>query len=1163
MLKIQLFRTPLVYRGEQPVEIKHRASRALLFYLAAQKSPVSRSALIGLFWPDFDEQKARATLRDYLHKLRHDLRDNNFILTRQETIQLNPARSQVDYLEFESQTAQILPRLNHLSEQLSLPAPLYQQMAQTVNACQASHFLQSTDFDISSELADWQYAAALEVETQLLTMLARLAEHETLAGRDDLALHWLGMGLRLDRLNEASNEKFLKLLLKQGLLARAREHFSSLKNAFLAENYADLPESLQALEAPLFHPETLQQQQQTPAWALRPTMHVPFTGQQELLAHIEKINRRGGALMLFGEAGAGKTRLMREAYQRYASASRLLLAPCQPMENNLPFAPWIAVLRATLRPPEWKRLDSVWARPLTLLLPEIARLRPGLPLLSVNNPEVPRLTMMEAIRQALLLLAERGPLFVFFDDVQWADESSLETIAYLLKNNFFSQRRSLLALASRLEVRNPLLDQFLLTRFPEALTRLEMRPLDEREVAELCQSVLGVAVPAKLSLRLKQDMGGNPLFLLETLQSFRETYAQSSPQESYNFPLPNSVQEVLAERVKSLPPEAQEILSCAAVMGSRLEIHLAQRVVGMENESGVRAVEALERARLLERVSGETLVYSFPHEKIREAVLSGLSPARERLLHDKISQTLAAVLPQDQAARLAYHLEKAGNFARAFDYWILAGNHAYRLDAISETVSAFRHAEHLLSLSTNFSEEQLYRLYADWNKVLFELDDANEIERINQSLLNLGRERGSALLIGAALSSLSNVGMARNQFSEALKYARQAYPYVEKSGNAYELTSLFNRTGVLLYMLGDLRASQEWFVRTLHLTEDANHHELLLARASAYYQMAITETLCGYPLTGRENAQKCLELHRQESDTYGEVTAYSVLSLAGYLMGEYPQGRQAALDGLERAQRINGWRMDGYINAYAGMNEAEMGLLGAAWRHAQKAIEIGRKQGHGEIVGLGCKVLGDLYARLGNHPKAAEFYQQGMVASGEHFVALENMHGYGFALYQRGQRIVGKDFLRTALEKSEQSELWSIYFLAKMHELEILAEEGPEDFFRRQGEKFSQEVFQRLKKDAGQQTLARLEAQLALRSADYHRAIQFIEKPLSLYRKIKHRWHEMDGLQIQARALNALGSDPSAQCLRMGELFNFIEENLAPAPLEDEWRSFRVKFLAQ
>lgn len=1163
MLKIQLFGTPQVLRNAQPVEIQHRAARALLFYLAAHNRPLSRSALVGLFWPELDEQKARATLRDYLHKLRHDLRDNDFILTQQDSLLLNPARSEVDYLNFTAQTAQILPRLSRLAQQSSLPAPLYQQMAQSINACQACAFLQSADFDFSNELADWQAATSREVEIQLLTMLDRLAEHERIIEREDLAQHWLMLGLRLDRLSENFNEKLLKSLLKQGLLTRAREHFISLKNSFQAENFPALPENLQALEAPLFHPEILLEETGVPAWTVRPTMHVPFTGQRELLNRVESLARRGGALMLFGEAGAGKTRLMREACQRYAGASRLLLAPCQPMENNLPFAPWIAVLRAAVRQQEWKRLDSVWARPLMLLLPEIAHLRPGLPLLSVSNPEVPRLTLMEAIRQLLLLLSERAPLFVFFDDVQWADESSLEAIAYLLKHNFFSQRRSLLALAARLEVHNPLLDQFLLTRFPESLTRLEMRPLDTPEVAELCQSVLGVALPAEFSLRLKQDMGGNPLFLLETLQSFRETYTQNGLPESYNFPLPRSVQEVLTERVKSLPVEAQEILACAAVMGSRLEIHLAQKAVGMADENGVRAAEALERARLLERAPGEKLVYRFPHEKIREAVLSGLSPARERLLHQKIAETLEAVLPQDQSARLAYHLEKAGDFLRAFDYWILAGNHAYRLDAISETISAFRHAEHLLSLSTHFSEQQLYRLYTDWNKILFELDDANEIERINQSLLNLGRERNSPLLIGAALSSLSNVGMARNQFAEALKNARLAYPYVEESGNAYELTSLLNRTGVLLYMQGELRASQEWFVRTLQLTENANNHELLLARASAYYQMAITETLCGYPLAGREHAHQCLSLHHQESDTYGEVTAYSALSLAGYLTGEYSQGRQAALDGLERAQRINGWRMDGYINAYAGMNEVELGWLGAAWQHAQKAIEIGRKQGHGEIIGLGCKVLGDIYTRLENHPKAAEYYQQGMVASGEHFVALENMHRYGFALYQRGQQIVGKDFLRTALEKSQQNELWSIYFLAEMHQLEILAREETPENFHHQAENFSREIFQRLKKDAGQQTLARLEAGIALQRGEYHRAAQLIEAPLNLYRKIQHRWHELNGLNLQASALYALNNDPSEQCRRMGELLNFIEAHLAPAPLEDEMRSFRVKFLAQ
>jgi len=1162
MLQIHLFGTPTAFCKDEPLQIQHRASRALLFYLAAQNHPVSRSALAGLFWPDFDEQKARATLRDYLHKLRHNLCDNQFILTQQETIGLDPARIQVDYRDFQAQTAEIFPQISRLSAEASLPAPLYQQLTRVVNLRQEYGFLQGNDMDFSNELAAWRENRAQEVETQLLLALERLSNHERLMQRYDLAIHWLTLGLRIDRYNTSFNEEILKTFLQSDLPTRAREHFTSLRAAFRKDFDDELPPEILALEAPIFHPEIASTADNS-TWPVRPTMQVPFTGQTDLLSVFQRVTRRGGALMLFGEAGAGKTRLAREAYQRQASASRLLLAPCQPMETSLPFAPWVAMLRACVRPEEWKRLDSVWARPLTLLLPEIANFRPGLSPLPPQNPEIPLLTLLEAIRQVLILLSAARPLFLFLDDAQWADESTLEEIAYLLKNKFFDLRRGVLVLASRLEARNHLLDQLLLTTFPQTVTRLEMRPLNTQQVAELCQLVLGVPAPAKMAQRLEQDLSGNPLFLLETLQIFRETYVNAGAVSPYDFPLPHSVLEVLNQRVDALSISARELLQCAAVMGSRVEIHLAQQVTGVDGVEGVRAVEELQHARLLEPVSGEMLLYAFPHEKIREALLTNISPARERLLHQKIAETLQFTLPQAQSARLAYHFEKAGNFLRAFDSWISAGHYAYRLNAIGETISAYRHAEHLLSLSTHFSDEQLYRLYTDWNKVVFEMDDAVEIERINHSFLNLGREHNSSLLIGAALSSLSNAGMARNEFADGLKNVRLAHAYVEYSENLYEITTLYNRTGVLLYMLGDLRGSQEWFARTLALTETAMDRDLLLARASAHYQMAITETLCGYPISGEQHAQESLRLHHEQADTYGEIGAYSVISLACYLMGQYQQGRQAALEGIAQAKRISGWRMDGYINCYAGLNEVEMGLLGAAWQHGQRAIEIGRKQGHGEITGLGCKVIGDIYAHLKNYKKAAEMYQQGMVTAGEHFVALENMHCYGFALYQQGQHAVGKDFLRTALEKSEQAQLWSINFLAVLHELTILAEEGPQETFYQRAKWFSHEISIRLKQDIGQFTLARLEAGIALRNGECHRAVQLLDRPLTWYRQIGQSWNELNGLKLQARALDDMKEDPSAQCLRMHELLMFLQENLSPAPLEDEMDSFWIKFLSE
>lgn len=1157
MFSISLFGAPSIHSNGQPLAIQRRTARALLFYLAAQPGPTQRSALLNLFWPDTEETKARAALRDYLHKLRRDLGEETLLQTEGETLGLDPAQVQVDYLEFQRLTAN-LPRSEN---QASLSPETYQRMSAAIALCQPPNLLGGDDLDLSAPLSDWRSAISLAWENQFFSLLERLSSHEIQNQCPDKALEWLHLGLKKNLLEESINEKVLTIYLQQGQFSRAREHLQTLQQAYQQQYSQELPRALQAFEAALAS-QNEEFTDTTSPWPVSHTAPVPFVGQSEALNVLQRLLQRGGALLLAGESGSGKTRLAQEAWQRYAPASRLLTASCQPLEGSQPFAPWISLLRSAVRPQEWRRLDSVWARPLMLLLPEIGKIRPGLAPVSGEKPIASRTTLLEALRQTLLLLAESGPLYVFLDDIHWADESTLEAIAYLLKHQFFTGKRASLLMASRLEMRNSLLDHLLLTTFPQPLARLEVRPLNEAEVAELSLRLLGNPLPGDFNQRLRRDMGGNPLFVLETLNALRQNVSLSPEAQEFSFTLPRSVQEILLNRVRALPAPAREMLTAAAILGSRFEIDLAEKVSGLTPEESVQALETLERARLVESFPGSPNLYTFSHEKIRETLQNSLSAARQRFLHRKSAEVLQGNLPQAQAARLAHHLEQAGEPLRAFDCWLDAAAYAYRLAAIGETNESFRRAEHLLSSASAISEEQIYHLYASWNKAAFENDNPDEMERINRTLLSLGRERVSPLLMGTALSCMADVGMARNQFETGLEYARQAYPFVQQSGSEYEMAQLLNRTGVMLYMQGKMRESQDWFAKTLTLTEGKFTSDLLWARASAYYQMAITEILCGYPLQGIENAKKCLSLHHEQEDLYGEVTAYSALSLGHYLCAEYAAGLESAREGIQRAERIDGWRMDGYLNGYASMNALELGLLGEAWEYAQKTISLGRKRGHSEIVGLGYKTLGDIYNALHSYSRAAELYRMGMMASGEHFVALENMHRYGFALYMQGQRNVGKDFLQHALEKSQQAGLGSIQLLAARLELRLLAEEGQVEAFKRRAAWFREEIQTRLKTEAGQLAASRLEATLHLREGREYEAIESLRRPLVLYRRIGNVWNELEALQIQAMALNHLGQDPSEQCLRMGQILHGLENSLSAAPLEEDLRSFWVKFLA-
>ena len=129
MLRIQLFGPPAVTENNQPVIIKRRTTRALLFYIAAFQKPVSRDVLVDAFWPDKPLDRARLALADTLSKLRADLNDKTVLLVTPTFVSLNPNVTYVDWLDFCVLKTQIEKTPGAFTPNQSLSVSLYQKMS--------------------------------------------------------------------------------------------------------------------------------------------------------------------------------------------------------------------------------------------------------------------------------------------------------------------------------------------------------------------------------------------------------------------------------------------------------------------------------------------------------------------------------------------------------------------------------------------------------------------------------------------------------------------------------------------------------------------------------------------------------------------------------------------------------------------------------------------------------------------------------------------------------------------------------------------------------------------------------------------------------------------------------------------------------------------------
>lgn len=1165
MLSIRLLGPPLIEHHDQPLRIQRRIPRALLFYLATIGGPVGRGELLFLFWPEENEEKAREHLRDNLAKLRAALPDPDLIQSSPETVGLEFARLMVDVLEFRRLIEQAGPLVRKLSQGTLLSASAYYALSEAVRLWRSPNFMAGTDLSISSPFDEWLSRTDHVLQLTYRHALERLADQEIATGNNEKAVEWLRRAIELDPYNEDLHHLLLTTLLEMGARNEAALHLASLKNlldrelgVMPSEKILLVEKRLSKLVAPVTGPLKA-------AWPLRPTVQVPFVGQAENLERLQRAYRKGGGVIIFGEAGAGKTRLVQEFYQRLKATPRLLIASCRPTEVNLPFQPWIELLRHNVSRDEWLQVPSVWAGRLSLLLPELVALRPDLTAVPDASSDQMRAVLFEAVRSLLVSQARRWPILLFFDNLHWGDEASLDLLAYLLERSVFGARNGLLVMTARTEETNPFLDRFLLSVSPAFhLETVEVSRLEVEEIAELAHHVLGRRPPPRLVERLAQDTGGNPFFLLETLQAVLDLSPQLDLEAVDSLPLASSVHQLIQARLQRLPPQTRELLMAAAVLGSEFQVTLLEKVSDSSPEEIARALEELENTRLLHMTSSDdALTYAFSHEKIRESLLQELSPARKRILHLRTARALAehfGVEKERFAAMLASHYEEALAFPEAFDAWVQAGQYAQRLSSFADASAAFQRAERLIPRTASLGDGQIHRLYLEWGAMLSEINDTLTLRRIYQTLMRLAAERHSDLLTGKALDGLSEACFTVNQFEEALQYNSQALPYLKKSGHLFSQMEALTHRGLYLYMLNQVEEAQEVFREALEIAPHSEDPLLLQARGHTNYRMASTYILSGWPREALQYAERSLRDYSQAGQRHGQVMTHVVLSMANHFLGDFAIGRTIAQAGIELAERFASWRILGDLHLCSSFNELDLGELGAAWQSAQKALALGTKHGHHDIVAAAYRACGDLYRHLGAFNQAVNMYKRGLEAGGQHFAALENLLRMGFTLLQKGDTI-GEVYFQQAARRAAEMRIGMITFYARGCQLLTLARQRNFDLLEPQLENFRQEA------SARGWTLSLVTEKYL--QALFARARGHLKQAESLCQEIIAAGQETGCPRAELRGLILLHKVRQEQS-RSGEetrqrvraLLAAMQATLGDAPLHDIWEDYQQKVLA-
>ncbi len=693
-----------VWEGGKLVTLAGARQRALLTLLLLHPNqPIATDRLIDDLYPDERGREAAKSLQMQISRLRQALGDGRDAL---ETVpggyRLKVAHDALDLSRFERHAAR--------GRRLAVDAKF---------ADAALAFADAMEEWRGAALEEVAYEPFAQAEISRLEelRLATLEEYidaEFALGRQADWVGELGTLVARHPFREQLCGQLMLALYRMGRQAEALETFREARVRLQEELGLEPSRRLQELQvAILAHDPVLDWASADTARKTGPVLPRrlrdagAFIGRQEESARLERAweeARSATRLALVGgEPGIGKTRLAKHIAQRaHADGAIVLYGRCDE-HLALPYRPWIDVVGRYVETATDAMLHAHVAQhggALTHLTPALSRRVTELPDPKANRPEIEQYLLFEAVAGLLHEAAREQPLLIVLDDLQWADRPTFS----LLRHVVSSEGGGMVVATYRDS--EPTSDSALGEALAELhrelhVERLTLRGLSAADVVALVQLRTGRELledEVAHAEELARETSGNPFFLGELLRHHVESGALRRDAAGWRLasghrppPVPDSVRDVITDRVRRLGDSTVELLRSAAVIGVDFDLDLLAQVLGREPDELLDLLDHARRARLVREEEDVLGRYRFEHALVTHTLAMELGPTRRARLHRRIAFALED-RPGTHPGELAYHWTEAGAYDDAIAQSRRAGQHALEALAPEEAARWFAHA---------------------------------------------------------------------------------------------------------------------------------------------------------------------------------------------------------------------------------------------------------------------------------------------------------------------------------------------------------------------------------------------------------------------------------------------------------------------------------------
>lgn len=819
---------PLELDGQPAPALGSKKARGFVELLALRAPrPVPIGEIETALWGDEPIPTARKAIQGFVSHVRR-LLGQQVLVTMGESYCLKLSRDAVDALRFE--------------DQVDYCRRLLVSGASRAAAERLTQVLRLWRGDPVPELADQVAGTAIvtRLEEVYRTAQEDLAEARLTLGEHESLIHELRDAAEAEPFRERRWSQLMVALYRCGRQADALRAYQQLRTLLGEELGIEPGPSLAALEESIllnkeelnWRPPQQDEGDQLP-WVEREFEQIPLShrlGHAPSIGVIGRVKQRlmlertfdriaagdgRQVVLITGEPGQGKTTLVGQL-ARYAwnSGATVVLGRCDD-DFSSPYRPFAEIIDHLVGDGDEERVLSLMGERANELTPIVPNQRPILgdpPAPRSSDPETNRYQLFAAVEALVISLARRSPLVLIIEDLHWADSGTLQMLRYLVSN----VEAPLLIVGTYRHTDTPHSASFssfstFMQREPD-VTRVDLQGLDFGEVQSFIEATTGNELVHEDELRfaaeLHRETGGNPFFVgelvrnLDSSAGFRrdESGTLAGGDGPSSIALPETIRELISDRVDRLGADATRIFGVASVIGREFDVDTLERVAETETSDVLDLLEAGAKAALVEETSEVPGSFRFSHALIQRALYLQISRTRRSLIHQTVANAIEAQSQdhkRETVTKLAYHWAQSRDpqdLPKAFRYTYEAAEAAMEARAPTDAVGYYATALDLFAKMADADPRQRVHLLLALGDAQRQSGNAEFRETLLEAAHSAQRLGAIEELIDAALLNnrgyFSAVGSVDSEKVEVLEAALDALPEGDSTQRALLLARL-------------------------------------------------------------------------------------------------------------------------------------------------------------------------------------------------------------------------------------------------------------------------------------------------------------------------------------------------------------------------------------